>query len=161
MNASMHVYSSYMGGVATRIPGAGQSACEGCPPAAMTRPMQTCTQGHRSRAQTVKALGQSMYGSSTSVIGKAISSWILTSSRTRRRGTSSFSVSHGAQKHLSRESCTRSRFKTPYILGRYMRKHHFNHPSTRANSHGRCVCNKDKFLPLLHQYCTIIQESNT
>jgi len=66
--------SSYMGGVATRIPGAGQSACEGCPPAAMTRPMQTCTQGHRSRAQTVKALRQSMYGSSTSVIGKAISS---------------------------------------------------------------------------------------
>ena len=74
MNASMHVYTSYMGGVATRIPGAGQSACEGCPPAAMTRPMQTCTQGHRSRAQTVKALRQSMIDSSTSVIGKAISS---------------------------------------------------------------------------------------
>ena len=150
------MYSSYMGGVTTRIPGAGQSACEGCPPAAMTRSMQTCTGGHRSRSQTVKALRQSMYGSSTSVIGKAISSWILTSSRTRRRGTSSFSVSHGAQKHLSRESCTRSRFKTPYILGRYMRKHHFNHPSTRANSHGRCVCKKDKFLPItlpiLHHY---------
>ena len=83
----MHVYTSYMGGVATRIPGAGQLAHEGCPPAAMTRPMQTCTQGHRSRAQTVKALRQSMYDSSTSVIGKVISSssWILTSSRTRRR----------------------------------------------------------------------------
>ena len=60
MNTSMHVYTSYMGGVATRIPGAGQSACEGCPPAAMTRPMQTCTQGHRSRAQAVKALSQSI-----------------------------------------------------------------------------------------------------
>jgi len=150
--------SSYMGGVATRIPGAGQSACEGCPPAAMTRPMQTCIQGHRSRAQTVKALRQSMYGLSTSVIGQAISSWILTSSRTRRRGTSSSNVSHGAQKHLSRESCSRSRIKTPYILGMYMWKHQFNHPSTRANPHGQCVCTgkKDKFLPItspiLHHY---------
>ena len=73
----MHVYTSYMGGVATLIPGAGQSACEGCPPAAMTRLMQTCTQGHRSKAQTVKALRQSMSDFSTSVIGKAISGGAL------------------------------------------------------------------------------------
>ena len=155
------MYSSYMRGVATRIPGAGKSACEGCPAAAMTRPMQTCTQGQRSRAQTVKALRQSMYDSSTSVIGKTISSssWILTLSRTLRRGTSSSNVSHGAQKHLSRESC-RSRIKTHYILGMYMCKHQFNHPSTRANlnPHGQCVCTgkKDKFLPItspiLHHY---------
>ena len=124
MNASMHMYSSYMGGVATRIPGAGQSACEGCPPAAMTRPMQTCTQGHRSRAQTVKALRQSMYDSSTSVIGKVISSssWILTSSRTCPAGGAlALQVSHGAQKHSSRESCTRSRIKTPYSRHVYVK----------------------------------------
>ena len=66
-------------------------------------------------------------------------------------------ISHGAQKHLSRESC-RSRIKTHYILGMYMWKHQFNHPSTRANPHGQCVCTgkKDKFLPItsqiLHHY---------
>lgn len=163
MNASMHMCSSYMGGVATRIPGAGQSACEGCPPAAMTRPMQTCTQGHRSRAQTVKALRQSMYGSSTSVIGKAIStsSWILTSSRTRLRGTSSSNVSHGAQKHLSSESCTRSRFKTPYILGRYVQTSLQSSIQPAPTHMADVSAKRINSSPLLHQYCTIIQESNT
>ncbi len=34
-----HVYSSYMGGVATRIQGDGRLGLEGCPSADMTRPM--------------------------------------------------------------------------------------------------------------------------
>ena len=102
----MHVYTTYMGGVATLIPGAGQSAFKGCLPAAMTRPMHACNQGHRSRAQTVTALRQSMNELNTAVIGKAVSSWILTSSRT---------------------------------------------VSAKRKNHS----------PLLHKYCTIIQERNT
>ena len=94
------------GGVATRISGAGQSAFEGCPPAAMTRPMHTCNQGHRSRAQTVAALRQSMNELNTAVICKAISTWIPTSSRT-------------------------------------------------------VSAKRKNYSPLLHKYCTIIQERNT
>ena len=70
-------------------------------------------------------------------------------------------IRQGAQKHLSRESCNRTGFKTPYILGRYVQKHQNIHQSTRANPHGRCVCKRTNSPPLLHEYCTINQESNT
>ena len=76
--------------------------------------------------------------------------------RVRRCG-----IRKGAQKHLSHESCNRTGFKTPYIPGRYVQKHQNIHQSTRANPHGRCVCKRTNSPPLLHEYCTINQESNT
>jgi hypothetical protein len=83
----MHVYSSYMEGVATRIQDDARLRLghEGCPQAAMTRPMQTCSQDHLNRAHTVKAYRQSMNELSTIVISEAISSWILTWLHSRRR----------------------------------------------------------------------------
>jgi hypothetical protein len=72
------MHSSDMGGVATLIQGDGRLGLEGCLQAAMTRPMQTCSQDHLNRAQTVEAYRQSMNELSTIVISEAISRWILT-----------------------------------------------------------------------------------
>ncbi len=102
MNASMHVCSSYMGGGlqlefrvladwplrdAHRLPWLAP-----CRPAIKATLVE-----HRLSNLKHTWYRQSMNELSTAVIGKAISSWILTLSQTRR-GTAS--VSQGAQKHL-------------------------------------------------------------
>jgi hypothetical protein len=70
-------------------------------------------------------------------------------------------IRQGAQKHLSRESCNRTRFKMPCILGRYMRIQFNNHTLKRAPPRPICLQERKNHSPLLHKYCTIIQERNT
>ena len=143
MNVSMHVCTTYMGGVATLIPGAGQSALEGCLPAAMTRPMHTCNQGHRSRAQTVAALRQSMNELNTAVIGKTISSWILTSSRTvpaKRKNYRELRNIYRANLATGQDS------RCPVFSAGICEYNSIITPSN-APLHGRYVCRKGKITP--------------
>ena len=70
-------------------------------------------------------------------------------------------IRQGAQKHLSRESCNRTGFKTPYILGRYVQTSLQSSIQPAPTHMADVSAKRINSSPLLHQYCTIIQESNT
>jgi hypothetical protein len=103
-------------------------------------PSESQRLGTESRARTVRSgctrgawwihlcwMQAHMVQSSLTVSSQSVS--LHARHRVRRCG-----IRQGAQKHLSRESCNRTGFKTPYILGRYVRKHQFNHQSSPRQS---------------------------